>query len=138
MSFEERLNALQLEAMHDLLIFPHIQRVFAYLCYSATDCYEAANVHSVKTIAQFTGLSKYYVRFAIKSLVRLGLVERTTCGFPWRSYETACGTEWDEPHPPVNGFGLTEKGYETKTYKKASEMRDECYRSACEEVENEN
>lgn len=133
MSFEERLNALQLEAMHDLLIFPHIQRVFAYLCDAATDYHDAANVHSVKIIAQFTGLSKYYVRIAIKSLVRLGLVERTTCGFPWRSYETACGTEWDEPHPPVNGFGLTEKGYETKTYKKASEMMDECYRRACEE-----
>lgn len=121
MSYEERLNALQLEAMHDLLIFPHIQRVFAYLCDAATDYHDAANVQPVKMIAQFTGLSKYYVRIAIKALVRLGLVERTTCGFPWR--------------PPVNGFGLTEKGYETKTYKKASEMMDEYYRRACEEVE---
>lgn len=135
MSYEERLSELQITAMHDVLIFPDIQRVFAYLCDAATDYHDAANVNSVKRIAQFTGISKYSVKRAIKALVTLGLVERTSCGFPWRSYETACGTEWDEPHPPVNGFGLTDKGYKSNTFKKASEMLEEYYRRACEETD---
>ena len=83
MTYEERNEVLKETAMRkDILIFPEIRAVFAYLCSAATDYHDAANVNSVKIISHFTGLTKYRVRQAIKALRNLGLVERTMCGFP--------------------------------------------------------
>lgn len=110
MTYEERNEVLKETAMRkDILIFPEIRAVFAYLCSAATDYHDAANVNSVKIISHFTGLTKYRVRQAIKALRNLGLVERTMCGFPAYEWSTENGTDYLEPHPPVNGFGLTKK-----------------------------
>lgn len=130
MTYEERIEVLKETAMRkDILIFPEIQAVFAYLCSAATDYHDAANVNSVKIISHFTGLTKYRVRKVIKALRDLGLVERTTRGFPAYEVYTENGlTDFDETHPPVNGFGLTKKGFESATYKKANELNEAEYK----------
>ena len=139
MTYEERIEVLKETAMRkDILIFPEIQAVFAYLCSAATDYHDAANVNSVKIISHFTGLTKYRVRKAIKALRDLGLVERTTCGFPAYEVYTENGlTDFDEAHPPVNGFGLTKKGFESATYKKADELNEAEYKRWAEMKEEE-
>lgn len=139
MTYEERIAALEEVAMReDIIIFPEIRKVFAYLCDAATDYHDAANVHPVRIIAEFTKLTKYRVRKVIKVLRELGLVERTTCGFPaWEYHTEDVLADWDESHPPVNGFGLTEKGFESATYKKAEYLMDEEYRKMAEMTEFE-
>ena len=138
MTYEERIDVLKDTAMRkDILIFPEIRAVFACLCEAATDYHDAANVNSVKIISHFTGLTKYRVRQAIKALRALGLVERTTCGFPAYEWSTESGTDYEEPHPPVNGFGLTKKGFESATYKKADELNETEYKRWAEMSEEE-
>ena len=139
MTYEERIEVLKETAMRkDILIFPEIRAVFAYLCEAATDYHDAANVQPVRKIAEFTGLTKYRVRKVIKCLRDLGLVEKTTCGFPAYEIYTENGlTDWDESHPPVNGFGLTEKGFESATYKKADELNEAEYKRWAEMSEEE-
>lgn len=138
MTYEERIEVLKETAMRkDILIFPEIRAVFAYLCSAATDYHDAANVNSVKIISHFTGLTKYRVRQAIKALRNLELVERTTCGFPAYEWSTESGTDYEEPHPPVNGFGLTKKGFESATYKKADELNEAEYKRWAEMSEEE-
>lgn len=138
MTYEERIEVLKETAMHkDIIIFPEIRAVFAYLCSAATDYHDAANVNSVKIISHFTGLTKYRARKAIKVLRDLGLVERTTCGFPAYEWSTESGTDYEEPHPPVNGFGLTKKGFESATYKKADELNEAEYKRWAEMSEEE-
>lgn len=139
MKYEERIADLEEVAMReDIIIFPEIGKVFAYLCDAATDYHDAANVHPVRIIAEFTKLTKYRVRKVIKVLRELGLVERTTCGFPAWEYHTEDGlADCDESHPPVNGFGLTEKGFESATYKKAEYLMNEEYRKMAEMTELE-
>lgn len=139
MTYEERIEVLKETAMRkDILIFPEIRAVFAYLCDAATDYHDAANVQPVRIISEFTGLTKYRVRQAIKALRNLELVERTTCGFPAYEVYTENGlTDWDEAHPPVNGFGLTKKGFESATYKKAEELNEAEYKRWAEMSEDE-
>ncbi|MBO7473131.1 MAG: hypothetical protein J6U00_03880 [Ruminococcus sp.] len=138
MTYEERIEVLKETAMRkDILIFPEIQAVFAHLCSAATDYHDAANVNSVKIISHFTGLTKYRVRKVIKALRDLGLVERTTCGFPAYECISESGTDYEEPHPPVNGFGLTKKGFESATYKKANELIEAEYKRWAEMSEEE-
>lgn len=138
MTYEERIAALEEVAMReDIIIFPEIRKVFAYLCDAATDYHDAANVHPVRIIAEFTKLTKYRVRKVIKVLRELGLVERTTCGFPAYEWSSENGTDFEEAHPPVNGFGLTEKGFESATYKKAEYLMNEEYRKMAEMTEFE-
>lgn len=139
MTYEEKIEVLKKTAMcKDILIFPEIQAVFAYLCSAATDYHDAANVNSVKIISHFTGLTKYRVRKVIKALRDLGLVERTTCGFPaYETYTENGLTDWDEAHPPVNGFGLTKKGFDSATYKKADELNEAEYKRWAEMSEEE-
>jgi len=139
MTYEERIEVLKETAMRkDILIFPEIRAVFAYLCEAATDYHDAANVHPVRIISEFTGLTKYRVRQAIKALRNLELVERTTCGFPAYEVYTENGlTDWGEAHPPVNGFGLTKKGFESATYKKADELNEAEYKRWAEMSEEE-
>lgn len=133
MTYKEKITALEEVAMRkDILVFPEIRKVFAYLCEAATDYHDAANVQPVRMIAEFTELSKYRVRKVIKVLREMGLVERTTCGFPAYEWSSENGTDFEESHPPVNGFGLTEKGFESATYKKAEEILNEEYRQMCE------
>lgn len=139
MTYEERIEVLKETAMRkDILIFPEIRAVFAYLCSAATDYHEAANVNPVRIISEFTGLTKYRVREVVKVLRNLGLVERTTCGFPAYEIYTENGlTDWDEAHPPLNGFGLTKKGFESATYKKAEELNEAEYKRWAEMSDEE-
>lgn len=133
MSFEKKIEILKETAMRkDYLLIPEIQAVFVYLCSAATDYHAAANVNSVNTISYFTGLTKYRVRKVIKVLRDFGYVEKTTCGFPGYEWSTESGTDYEEPHPPVNGFGLTKKGFETATYKKAYELQEAEYKRLTE------
>ena len=133
---EERIEVLKETAMRkDILIFPEIRAVFAYLCSAATDYHDAANVNSVRLISEFTGLTKYRVRKVINCLRDLGLVERTTCGFPAYEWSSENGKDFTESHPPVNGFGLTKKGFESATYKKADELQEAEYRRWAENTE---
>ena len=129
MSYEERIEVLKETAnFKDNLIFSEVCVVFAYLCSAATDYHAAANVNSVNTISHFTGLSKYMVRKVIKILCGFGLVQKTTCGFPGYEWNTENGIDYEEPHPPVNGFGLSKKGFESATYKKADELNEAEYK----------
>lgn len=62
-------------------------------------------------------LTKYSIRKALKELRELGLIEYTSQGRPAIvSYgevtELVC-----EAEPPINGYALTEKGFETELYK---------------------
>lgn len=123
MTHDEKMEALELEAARKDILLPEVRKVFAFLCIRATDWHEAANVNPVKHIASCLGYSKYHVRKIIKCLRALGLVERTTCGFPAYEVYTENGlTDWDESHPPLNGFGLTEAGFKSATYKLADEL----------------
>jgi hypothetical protein len=100
--------------------------IFAYLCSSATDWHEAANVTPTGILIQVLGYTKYRISKELTFLKKLGLIERTTCGFPAYEIYTENGlTDWDEAHPPLNGFGLTEKGFESATYKRADKLLDE-------------
>jgi hypothetical protein len=139
MTYEERIAVLEEVAMQeDTIKFSEIKKVFVYLCDAATDYHEAANVQPVRIIAERTGLTKYRVRKIINYLRDLGLVERTTCGFPsWETYTENGLVDWDEAHPPANGFGLTKKGFESATYKKADYLLNEEYRKMAEMTEFE-
>ena len=139
MKYEERIAVLEEVAMReDLIIFPEIRKVFAYLCNAATAYHDAANVQPVRIIAERTGLTKYRVRKVIKVLREMELVERTTCGFPsWECHTESGLVDWDESHPPANGFGLTKKGFESATYKKADYLRHEEYRKMAQMTEFE-
>lgn len=123
MTHDEKMEALELDAARNLVLLPDVRKVFAFLCVRATDWHEAANVNPVKLIASCCGYSKYRVRKIISCLRKLGLVERTTCGFPAYEVYTENGlTDWDEAHPPLNGFGLSEAGFQSSTYKLAEEL----------------
>lgn len=123
MTHDEKMEELELDAARNLVLLPDVRKVYAFLCVRATDWHEAANVNPVKHIASCCGYSKYRVRKIISCLRKLGLVERTTCGFPAYEVYTENGlTDWDEAHPPLNGFGLSEAGFQSSTYKLAEEL----------------
>ena len=132
MMFEERMAILtKIAKEQDGLETEEAQNVFSYMCSSET-WYESVNVLPVRLIAAVCGYSKYMVRKQINLLRKLGLVERTTCGCPAIESNTESGYDmWCEASPPLNGFGLTKKGYESFTYKKADEIQDEEYRAMC-------
>ncbi len=126
MDFEERISVLSETAKEDGVESTEGRMIFAYLCSSATDWHEAANVTPTRILIQFLGHTKYRISKELTFLKKLGLVERTTCGFPAYEIYTENGlTDWDEAHPPLNGFGLTEKGFESSTYKRADKLLDE-------------
>lgn len=74
-------------------------------------------VVTINNIAVPLKLTKYRARKGLKELRELGLIEYTSQGRPatvsYGEYtELLC-----EAQPPVNGYALTEKGFETKLYK---------------------
>jgi hypothetical protein len=126
MDFEERISVLSETAKEDGVESTEGRMIFAYLCSSATDWHEAANVTPTRILIQVLGYTKYRISKELTFLKKLGLIERTTCGFPAYEIYTENGlTDWDEAHPPLNGFGLTEKGFESATYKRADKLLDE-------------
>ena len=123
---QKRIQLEKVAQKDDHIIFPDLRAVFCYLCIMATDWHEAANVNSIRLIAQALGFTKYRVRKCICTLREMGLVERTSCGCPAVESNTESGYElWYEARPPVNGFGLTEEGYNSKTYQEAIRILDE-------------
>lgn len=111
-------RAKQIAMRKDLLIFDEIRTVFVYLCSMAVNWNDAANTHSIREISEGTGLTKYRVRKVINVLRDLEVVEKNSVGFPGYEIYTENGlVDFDEPHPPKNGFGLTEKGYKSNTYR---------------------
>lgn len=135
MTYGEIIDILAETAKTDNIQSPAAQRIFAQLCWCSTDHHEAANVTPVRIISQQLGYTKYRIRKELDILKEFELVKRTTYGFPAYEVYTENGlTDWDESHPPINGFGLTQKGYETNTYKKAYEILIDSYRRLCEEI----
>lgn len=59
--------------------------------------------------------TKYRIRKALKELRELELIEYTSQGCPALvSYD---GELVDEAHPPINGYALTKKAFETDAWK---------------------
>lgn len=74
-------------------------------------------VISCKSIAECNKWTLYRARKAVRELVADGLVERASCGCP---AVESCGEyrELDfEAAPPLNGFALTKKGFESEMWK---------------------
>ncbi len=129
MNCEQRLSVLTEEAKKDGVDREEGRRIFAKLCDYATDYHEAANVTPVRILMQALRYTRYRICKELSILKALGLVERTTCGFPAYEVYTENGLiDYDESHPPLNGFGLSKKGYESATYKKAQDILDAEYR----------
>lgn len=137
MTYEEKTAALTETAKEDGVDSEEGRRIFAKLCFYATDFHEASNVTPTRILVKNLGYTKYRISKELSILKKLGLVERTTCGFPAYEWSTESGTDYEEPHPPVNGFGLTGKGFESATYKKAIKFIDEEYRRLVEMTEEE-
>lgn len=138
MTYEEKIVALVETAKEDGVESKEGRMIFAKLCNFATDWHEASNVTPTRILVQALGYTKYRISKELSILKKLGLVERTTCGFPAYEIYTESGlTDWDEAHPPLNGFGLTDKGFESATYKKANKLIDDEYRRLAEMTEEE-
>lgn len=138
MTFEEKIAVLTETAKCDGVESEEGRMIFARLCWYATDYHEASNVTPTRILVQVLGYTKYRISKELSILKKLGLVERTTCGFPAYEIYTENGlTDFDESHPPINGFGLTTKGFESATYKKANKILDEEYRRLAEMTEEE-
>ena len=133
MTYEEKIIALAETAKEDSVESEEGRKIFAYLCSFAMDYHDAANVTPTRILVQALGYTKYRVCKELSILKKLGLVERTTCGFPAYEIHTENGlTDWDEAHPPLNGFGLSQAGYNSKTYERANKIQDDEYRHMCD------
>lgn len=133
MTYEKRMAVLAETAKEDGIESEEGRRVFAYLCSAAMDYHDAANVTPSRILVQALGYTKYRVSKELAILKKLGLVERTTCGFPaYETYTENGLVDWDEAHPPLNGFGLTQAGYKSKTYEKADKMQYDEYKHMCD------
>lgn len=138
MTYEEKIAALTEAAKEDGVDSEEGRKIFAKLCIYATDYHEASNVTPTRILVQALGYTKYRISKELSLLKKLGLAERTTCGFPAYEIYTENGlTDFDEAHPPLNGFGLTKRGFESATYKKAIKFLDEEYRRLAEMTEEE-
>ena len=138
MTYEEKIVVLTETAKEDGVDSEEGRKVFAKLCFYATDWQDIANVTPTRILMQTLGYTKYRISKELSILKKLGLVERTTCGFPAYEIYTENGLiDCDESHPPINGFGLTTKGFESTTYKKAINFLDEEYRRLAELTEEE-
>lgn len=120
--YDERITELVDLAKSEGVDSESAQRIFAEMCYNAHQ-YWWVNVVSVRNLADICNLTVYRTRKAIYQLRNLGLVRRTTCGCPAVVYESESGLDmWCEARPPLNGFGLTAKGYDSATCRRAEEF----------------
>lgn len=65
------------------------------------------------------GMTRYRARKALKSLIADGLIEYKSQGCPAIVSYGEYPELVDDAHPPINGYALTEKGYESEPYKSA-------------------
>lgn len=71
----------------------------------------------ISSIEVVLEISKYRIRKALKELREMGLIEYTSQGRP---AIISCGEVPElicEALPPINGYALTKKGFETELYK---------------------
>ena len=94
--------------------------VFNFMCQVLSDVMCPVNTVSVPMIAKYFDTSKYRVRKAIKILKEQGLVKNTSV---WP-------TEDDEQTLPWNGFGITSKGLEHRSYKYFSKKSEDLFKKA--------
>lgn len=75
---------------------------------------------AVVTISDLVSMlkwTKYRARKALKELRELGLIEYTSVGCPAIASYGEITELVEEAHPPINGYALTEKGFESELYK---------------------
>ena len=101
--------------------------IFNTLCNCEISLYMAwyAPDKAVVPISNFCslikGLTKYRARLALKELISEGLIEYTSQGCPAivsPSTEDHMEELIDEPHPPINGYALTQRGFESDVFKR--------------------
>lgn len=103
------------ERIFDLLISCQIS---TYMCTYAPDI---AVVSVGDVVSLLKNVSKYQARKALKSLIADGLVYYTSQGRP---AVVSCGEVPElitDAATPINGYALTEKGFQSEEYKKAYE-----------------
>ena len=89
----------------------------SYTCTYAPD----RAVIAISNLVSLTGLTKYGCRKACKALIEDGMIEYTSQGCPAIvSYgevpELVC-----DARPPINGYALTKKAFESERWKQAYE-----------------
>lgn len=92
------------------------KKIFRIMCSWDMD-WNSCGVYSAKELVNFTGLTLYAARKAIKELREAGLVERGCVGCPaivegYEYQELVC-----EAQPPKNGFTTTTSAKDTAIYK---------------------
>lgn len=66
------------------------------------------------------GMTKYAIRKALKELKEMGFIEYTSQGCPAivsPSTESHYEELIDDAHPPINGYALTKKAFESEEWK---------------------
>lgn len=98
-------------------VFSHLMgcEICSYMTMYAPD----KTVITTNNLVKLTGYTRYAVKKALKALIEDGIVEYTSQGCPAIvSYgevaELVC-----EARPPINGYTMTKKGFETQEWKKA-------------------
>ena len=83
-------------------------------------------VVSTGNLAKLLNCSKYKARKGLKELLAAGYIEYTSQGQPAIESNTENGYELiSEAGPPINGYALTESGFQTKQFKEALKRFDE-------------
>lgn len=87
--------------------------------YTAMYAPDKAVVPISNIIHLINGLTKYRARKALKELINDGLIYYTSQGCPALVSYGEYTELIDDARPPINGYALTQKGFETETWKKA-------------------
>jgi hypothetical protein len=91
-----------------------MNQVFDIICKCSIDFMSPINIVNVISIANLLKTSRYQVKKQISKLKSFGFIE-LECVFIPDEYEI---------FPPYWGYGVTEAGTTTDTYKKAVEIQD--------------
>ena len=87
--------------------------------YTAMYTPDKAVVTISNIIYLINGLTKYRAKRALKELISDGVIYYTSQGCPAIVSYGEYTELIDDAHPPINGYALTKKGFETETWKKA-------------------
>lgn len=89
MTYEEKITALAETAKEDGIESEEGRRIFAYLCSSAMDYHDAANVTPTRILMQALGYTKYRICKELSILKKLGLLAWLSL-HTTRTKRTAC------------------------------------------------
>lgn len=78
-------------------------------------------VVTISNLCKLTGYTRYKARKALKGLIAEGLVEYTSQGCPAIESRGEYRELVVEAGPPINGYALIEKGFQSNEYKQAYE-----------------